>query len=197
MNANLWRRLLTLTRYPKAVGDLRSSIAMLARKLCTSKCDHVEPLMACRLIPAKKQPDGIRPIGIGEVLRRIIARCVMEVTQNDVLKAAGNLQTCAGHKAGAEAAVHAMNKIYRSHECDGVLLVDASNAFNTINRKAMLHNIGIICPEISKYVENSYQTPARLISTDGRELRSEEGTTQGDPLQWPHMPWDRLYCRGK
>ena len=135
MDAATWRRLLTSKRHNKEAANLRAAIALLARKLCREKCEHVEPLTACRLIPAKKQPDGIRPIGVGEVLRRIIGRCVMRVTKQDVMKAAGNLQLCAGQQAGAEAAIHAMQDIYNDEECEAVLLVDASNAFNTLNRK--------------------------------------------------------------
>ena len=57
---------------------------------------------------------------------------------------AGPLQTCAGHAAGSEAAIHAMRDMFYTANCDAALLVDASNAFNAINRKAALHNIIII-----------------------------------------------------
>ena len=33
-------------------------------------------------------------------------------------------------------------------ETEGALLVDATNALNSINRQAALHNISIICPSI-------------------------------------------------
>ena len=46
----------------------------------------------------------------------------------------------------------------------------------------MLHNINIICPEIATYVKNCYIRPARLFITGGKELSSQEGTTQGDPI---------------
>jgi len=164
------------------VADLRTAIAKLARKLCTEKCEHAEPITASRLIPAKKNPDGIRPIGVGEVIRRIIGRCIMKVVKNDVMKAAGNLQLCAGQQAGAEAAIHAMSNIFKDDSCEAVLLVDASNAFNTLNRKAMMHNIGIICPAIARYVRNTYTVAPRLIVAEEKEVRSEEGTTQGDPI---------------
>ena len=51
------------------------------------------------LIPLDKNP-GIRPIGIGEVPRRIIAKSVLRVIRDDVQEAAGPLQTCAGYEAG-------------------------------------------------------------------------------------------------
>ena len=45
------------------------------------------------------------PIGVGEVLRRIIGKCVTKVTKPDVIDASGSLQVCAGHKSGSEAAI--------------------------------------------------------------------------------------------
>ena len=53
--------------------------------------------------------------------------------------------------------------------------------FNLINRKAMLHNISIICPIISNYITNSYTFNSRLFIIGGKETRLKEGTTQGDP----------------
>ena len=40
--------------------------------------------MACRLIPLDKNP-GLRPIGIGEVLRRIIGKAVSITLRKDLL----------------------------------------------------------------------------------------------------------------
>ena len=60
------------------------------------------------------------------------------------MDSAGDLQLCAGQKSGCETAVHAMSEIFAEEETDAVLLVDATNAFNSINRKVMLHNIQYI-----------------------------------------------------
>jgi hypothetical protein len=75
-----------------------------------------------------------------------------------------------------------MREIISSDETEAVLLVDASNAFNTINRQAALHNIGIICPSLSRVLNNTYQAPVRLFVTGGAEIESSEGITQGDSL---------------
>ncbi len=137
--------------------------------------------MACRLIPLNKNP-GVRPIGIGEVPRRITAKAILKVVSNDIQSAAGPLQARAGHEAGCEAAVHAMKEIYSDKDTEAILLVDATNAFNTINRQAALHNIRVICPAISTVLSNTYHSPVKLFVTGGGEIESTEGTTQGDPL---------------
>ena len=89
---------------------------------------------------------------------------------------------CAGQDGGCEAAVHAVRRIFQARETESVLLVDASNAFNSLNRKAALHNISIICPPIAQTLTNTYRAPVRMLVPGGGEITSTEGTTQGDPL---------------
>ena len=58
-------------------AELCESVALLTRKLCTELVDP-DPLalfISCRLIPLDKNP-GVRPIGIGEILCRIIGKSV-------------------------------------------------------------------------------------------------------------------------
>ena len=97
-------------------------------------------------------------------------------------EAAGPLQVCAGQDGGCEAAVHAMRSVFQAPETEAVLLVDATNAFNSINRKAALHNINVLCPPLAQVLINTYRVPVRLFITGGGEIASTEGTTQGDPL---------------
>ena len=170
--------------FKKSGTDLCTAIATMARKLNTEYVDplSIEAILANRLILLDKGEGAVRPIGVGEVLRRIIGKCVMKVTKPDVIDASGSLQVCAGHKSESEAAIHAMRDIFHADETDDVLLIDASNAFNALNRTAALHNIRVLCPTIAAYAINTYRRAARLFVTGGKELRSEEGTTQGDPL---------------
>ena len=137
----------------------------------------MKAFIACRLTPINKNT-GLRPIGIGEVLRRIAEKELMNILKKDVMHAVGSLQVCAGQEVGAEAAIHAMHDIYNDEHSEAVLQV---NAFNSINRNVMLHNISVICPTISTYVSNCYQSAARLFAIGGKEILSKEGTTQGDP----------------
>ena len=61
--------------------------------------------------------------------------------------------------------------------CSAILLVDASIAFNSVNRKTFLHNVGIISPPLAKFVRNCYNLPSQLIIIVGREIRSTEAKT--------------------
>ena len=78
--------------------------------------------------------------------------------------------------------MHAMNSLLQHEETDAVLLVDASNAFNSLNRAAALHNTRVLCPALATFAINTYQAKARLFVTGGKELISAEGTMQSDPL---------------
>ena len=89
-------------------------------------------------------------------------------------------QVYAGQETRYEAAIHAMKKIFKEESTEAVLLVDEENAFNLINRNVFLHNISILSPAISTFVRNCYSTPAQLFVIRGSELKSNEGTTQGD-----------------
>ena len=79
-----------------------------------------------------------------------------------------------------------MNQVFNEEGADGVLLIDATNAFNQMNRAVDMHNIGITCKEIVLYIINTYRSPSRLLISGKGEISSREGTTQGDPSA---MPW--------
>ena len=102
--------------------------------------------------------------------------------KDDICQCAGSLQVCAGQEGGSEAAIHAMRSIFHADESDCALLVDAKNAFNTLNRNATLHNSRIICPALSTILINTYRVAIPMYVIGGEIIQSVEGTTQGDPL---------------
>ena len=186
-DADDWKRMMGTKLYGAAGTDLSKAVARFARILCTEEIEDprsITALMACRLIPLDKNP-GLRPIGIGEVLRRIIGKAVTSVLKTEMRDAAGGLQLCVGHEGGVEAGIHGMKEIYDDEETQGVIQVDANNAFNTINRGVLLHNIRVLCPELATFANNCYTEPARLFVTGGLEMPSSEGTTQGCPAAMP------------
>ena len=105
----------------------------------------------------------------------------MEVVKDDVVNAAGSLQLAAGQPAGCEAAVHAMRQLFAAEETQGILLIDAHNAFNSLNRRAAMWNVRVLCPALGPVVVNTYRSNIHLF-VGGETILSVEGTTQGDPL---------------
>jgi hypothetical protein len=177
----MWRKM--VTSYKDTSTDLCKAVAAATRRLATEFVDpkSLEALIANRGIPLDKCP-GLRPVGIGEVKRRIMGKAIMHIINEDVQTSAGPLQLCAGQSAGVEAAVHAMRQLFEADETDAAILVDADNAFNRGNRKVDLHNIQYVCPIFKYVLINTYRTPSRIFVLGGWELPSQEGTTQGCPL---------------
>ena len=60
-------------------------------------------------------------------------------------------------------------------------MADVSNAFNSINREAFLHNTKVLCSALARFVNNCYSIPSDLFVQGGKRLKSLEGMTQGDP----------------
>ena len=77
-----------------------------------------------------------------------------------------------------------MRKLFSSLDVEVVLLVDASNALNSLNQQPSLHNIQHLCPSFSTILINIYRRDVNLY-IGGETLLSEESTTQGDPLAMP------------
>ena len=65
-------------------------------------------------MPLDKNP-GIRPIGVGEVLWRMIGKTTALFLKEEIKSAAGPLQVCAGHSAGAE--------VFKANEWNSILII--------------------------------------------------------------------------
>ena len=66
--------------------------------------------------------------------------------------------------------------VFNDDNTEGILLMDAENALNSINRKVMFH-----MPSYSYiYISNCFLCPARLFIIGWGELLCKEGTTHGD-----------------
>ena len=174
-----------LCRFGSCSRRLCDAVAELTRLLANSLVDwpRFQALLSNRLIVLDKSP-GVRPIRVGEMLRRIIGKAVCLVTRNDAEDVCSSKQLCAGLRCGAEGATHAMSDLFDSHnDSYGMLIMDAENAFNSINRSSLLWNIRILWPRASRFIFNTYGGYSLLILKGSSEvLHSSEGVVQGDPL---------------
>eukprot|EP00978_Attheya_sp_CCMP212_P013894 scaffold35059_cov31-Attheya_sp.AAC.1 len=127
-------------------------------------------MIASRCVALDNCP-GVRPVGIGEIWRRLQAKF------------------CAGLEAGIEGSIHAVNELWGAHEEEdewGFLLVDATNAFNEGNCIMILWTVRHEWPSGARFTFNCYGHWGTLMvwSQNGTALFmfSMEGATQGDPL---------------
>ena len=127
--------------------DLQISIENFVKGLCNTNIhlsnsggdNSLKAFTASRLIPLNKIP-GIHPIGSMRYWQKINH----VHSKRDIKDSAGSLQVHKGQKAGSNAAVPKIYDVYQQDEPKDVLLVDAENASNSINRKVMLHNMSIL-----------------------------------------------------
>ena len=105
-----------MLRYGAHSARLRDAVAALARRLANSVTpwNDVCALVSNRLIALDKCP-GVRPIGIGETLRRIIGKAVCSATRADIEVMCGVDQLCGGTKCNIEGAIHALNDLHLQH----------------------------------------------------------------------------------
>ena len=74
-----------------------------------------------------------------------------------------------------------MHTIFEDEKTDAVLLANAANAFNSVNRQVFLRNICIIHPPITTYVRNFFTLPSWLFIIGGTKIPLSDRTTQGNP----------------
>nr|GEV77990.1 putative reverse transcriptase domain-containing protein [Tanacetum cinerariifolium] len=112
------------------------------------------------LTPLLKPDNGIRPIAVGIIWRRLVFKVVMK-------------------GVGKE-----MSKLLSEYHNDGslaMLIVNFSNAFNLVDRSALLQEVRVGCPSISLWVEFLYEQATRLYIKD-THIWSATRVQQGDPL---------------
>ena len=73
---------------------------------------------------------------------------------------------CAGQRGGSEA----------DDNSEAVLLVDAMNAFNSLNRQVALQTFLHLCPSIAPAIVNTYRAGVQLF-VDEEVIYSREGMT--------------------
>ena len=136
-DSDICKRPLCSKKHKKKPAELCQAVPDLAKKVNMEiiPASHLQSFVAGRLIPLDKD-SGFRPIGIGEVLRRIITSATVTLFKPDLITLTAPLQTCAGLRGGIEPAIHGMRRMFEDEETEAILLVDASNAFNALNRKA-------------------------------------------------------------
>ena len=71
-------------------------------------------LMSGRFIALDKSP-GIRPVGIGETWRRLLAKCLLRVSGQEAKTACRTEHLAGGVEAGIEGAIHAARLQWAQH----------------------------------------------------------------------------------
>ena len=74
----------------------------MTKQLCQNiTVENIKTFLACRLLPLDKQL-WVRPIGISQLVRRVIGKEITKLLKGDTSKAIESEQLCAGRDAGSE-----------------------------------------------------------------------------------------------
>lgn len=144
----------------------------------------VLPVLAGASLTAfNKKDGGIRPIAVGDTLRRLSAKCATKAVQEKFAGVFGPSQLGFGISGGCEAAVHASRRFTNNSKMGDVFLkLDFENAFNSIRRDHVAQCFARHAPELLPFYKMCYEKDSLLFFGSDFMLDSAEGFQQGDPL---------------
>ena len=120
---------------------------------------------------------GLRPIAIGNTLRRIASKCAGSKALSERQNFFGNVQVRCGTKRGSEIAAHSFRNLIERDDnpkCTFLLKLDFKNAFNSLNRETMLNHVYSNRPELYNYTHCAYGKPSYLFNGSS-VIMSEDG----------------------
>ena len=176
-------RILCRSKGPEA-DSLCWALAEVARRLASSPLPRgcISCLLSSRLVALDKGRNELRPVGIGESIRRLLGKAIMSATRDGLQQACGAVQACSGMSGACEAAARSLQEMWDETGTEVILLVDARNAFNLMARARALRTARDRCPDLAVAFHNFYGSDSSLFLGDGMSILSREGTTQGCPL---------------
>ena len=146
--------------------------------------EEIRPIFfGATLTALKKSDGGIRPIAVGNSLRRVVCKIVSHRVADPMGNLFRPIQLGFGTRGGAEAAVHAARYFAsdRSEPNRVIVKLDFRNAFNTPRRDHLLEEVKSVLPEYFDFISQMYRLPSNLFY-GSHLLESACGVQQGDPL---------------
>lgn len=145
-----------------------------------------EVLCASSLIPLQKKDGGVRPIAVGDTLRRVVGKCLLH--SESVLMELASLrprQCGVGVRNAAEMVGMGLQRFVQSRHAAGdsdyvVLQVDMRNAFNSISRNAVLKGCLAKVPSAYNWLRFCYGGSSPLFCQGRFLCASHVGVHQGD-----------------
>ena len=145
-----------------------------------------EILCASSLIPLQKKDGGLRPIAVGDTIRRVVGKCLLSHGAVQMELASLQPRQCGvGVRNAAEMVGMGLQRFVESRAAAGdrdyaVLQVDVRNAFNSISRDALLRGCMAKVPSAYNWLRFCYGGPSPLFCQGRRFCESHVGVHQGD-----------------
>ena len=157
--------------------------ALVNRIVANQVPPFIKPfLLGANITVFNKKDGGIRPIAVGETLRRIACKCVMRRVEPILASILPPHQLGCGVRAGVDAAVHSTrDSLVSASNSQTFLKLDIRNAFNTIRRDHVAECLKKHAPSLVNIFTACY-AEASYLSFGEQIILSDEGLQQGDPL---------------
>ena len=123
-------------------------------------------LAGASLVALAKENGDVRPIAVGEVLRRLTSKCLCSAVRSDAQRFFGSLQVGVACPLGLEAAIHTISQYCERNAASTskiVLTIDFHNAFNSLDRNALLAACRRDFPTLAAWASWCYSVPFRLL----------------------------------
>lgn len=143
-------------------------------------------LCSASLIPLKKKTGNkVRPVAVGETLRRVVEKFLMNLpeTKECTMRLQPHQLGC-GFPSACELVGRSLQQTLEGAPLPddwGILQLDLANAFNSVSRDAVLRGVAKWTPHLLPWAILSLGAPACLFSPLGT-LKSAQGVQQGSPL---------------
>ena len=144
-----------------------------------------ESLCAANLIPINKKDGGIRPIAVGDTIRRVVGKVLLRMdTVTTQLEVLAPRQCGVGVPYATEMVGMGMQRIADTmpNEPWVALQVDMRNAFNCIDRVAVLEGCKNKAPSMYNWMAWCYRKRSPLFCQGDLIAWSEKGMHQGDAM---------------
>ena len=169
-------------------GHLHKALTSLVRLACEGKLhpNAAETLCAATLIPLKKKDDGIRPIAVGETIRRAIGKALLRTPQvREEVSTLGPRQTGVGVARAAELVGMGVQRLVDGLSPTGRWIaaqVDVSNAYNEMRREAVLRGALRKAPGAYNWLSFCYTEHVPLYCQGARICSSQIEVHEGDSM---------------
>jgi hypothetical protein len=139
-------------------------------------------LYGASLCALNKKDGGLRPIAIGNCLRRLTSKLACFQSRNIVNSYLSPHQLGVATKLGCEAAIHTTRTFVNNDQNRGKVLLklDFKNAFNSVERDCILKEVPYHTPLLYPYLYQCYRNPSTLFFGN-HLISSSVGAQQGDP----------------
>ncbi|KAL0225878.1 hypothetical protein P9112_013202 [Eukaryota sp. TZLM1-RC] len=138
-------------------------------------------LMASRLVALNKPGGGVRPIAVGESITRLLAIISFKRVKSSAINFFRPYQFAIGIPDGTTCAALCTDLLFNQKGENYLLNIDFKNAFNSVFRSSILHELELHYPPLLPYFKLMYGSPSNLIF-HSENIVSSRGVKQGDPL---------------